>query len=117
MDIKLQILDSLWLSDKSDIFEAQFIEISGEDIHKPVIIGNMYRPPRDLNKNYETFIKEIDPILKQEAQGPWRLSTALQKISYKCVRNVYLYSKMYYHEKMYILYIDHWHLYYYVRFP
>ena len=23
---------------------------------------------------------------KQEAQGPWRLSTALQKISYKCVR-------------------------------
>ena len=31
--------------------------------------------------------------------------------------NVYLYSKMHYHEKMYILYIDHWHLYYYVRFP
>ena len=24
--------------------------------------------------------------IKQEAQGPWRLSTALQKISYKCVR-------------------------------
>ena len=31
--------------------------------------------------------------------------------------NVYLYSKIHYHEKMYILYIDHWHLYYYVRFP
>ena len=31
--------------------------------------------------------------------------------------NVYLYSKMHYHEKMYILYIDHWHLYYYVWFP
>ena len=40
---------SLTLYDKSDIFEAQFIEISGSDIHKPVIIGNMYRPPRDLN--------------------------------------------------------------------
>ena len=46
-------------------FEAQFIEISGSDIHKPVIIGNMYRPPRDLNKNYETFIHEISPILKE----------------------------------------------------
>ena len=26
-------------------------------------------------------------------------------------------SQMNYHEKMYILYIDHWHLYYNVRFP
>ena len=25
----------------------------------------MYRPPRDLNKNYETFIHEIGPILKE----------------------------------------------------
>ena len=33
---------SLTLYDKSDIFEAQFIV---------VIIGNMYRPPRDLNTN------------------------------------------------------------------
>ena len=24
--------------------------------------------------------------IKQEAQGPWRLSTALQNISYECVR-------------------------------
>ena len=56
---------SLELYEKSDIFEAQFIEISGSDIHKPVIIGNMYRPPRDLNKNYETFIHEIGPILKE----------------------------------------------------
>ena len=56
---------SLTFYKKSDIFEAQFIEISGSDIYKPVIIGNMYRPPRDLNKNYETFIHEIGPILKE----------------------------------------------------
>ena len=56
---------SLTLYDKSDIFAAQFIEISGSDIHKPVIIGNMHRPTRDLNKNYETFIHEIGPILKE----------------------------------------------------
>ena len=43
---------SLTLYEKSDIFKAQFIEISGSDIQKPVIIGNMYRPPSDLNKNY-----------------------------------------------------------------
>ena len=60
---------SLTLYDKSDIFEAQFIEISGSDIHKPVIIGNMSKPPRDLNKNYETFIHEIGPILKELEQS------------------------------------------------
>ena len=57
--------------EKSDIFEAQFIEISGSDNHKPVIIGNMYRPPRDLNKNYETFIHEmgLGPILKEQEKS------------------------------------------------
>ena len=53
------------LSENSDIFEAQFIEISGSDINKPVIIGNMYRPPRDVNENYQMFIQEIEPILKE----------------------------------------------------
>ena len=52
------------LYENSDIFEAQFIEISGSDINKPVNIGNMYRPPRDVNKNYHMFIQEIEPILK-----------------------------------------------------
>ena len=56
---------SLTLYEKSDVFEAQFIEISGSDIHKPVIIGYMYKPPRDVSKNYETFIHEIGPISKE----------------------------------------------------
>ena len=55
----------LTLYDKSDVFEAQFLELSGSDIHKTVIIGNMYRPPSDLNKNYVTLIHEIGPILKE----------------------------------------------------
>ena len=33
-----------------------------------------------------TYYTNIRPIYKQEAQGPWRLSTALQKIRCKCVR-------------------------------
>ena len=55
---------SLTLYEKSDFFEAQFIEISGSDIHKPVSIGNMYRPPRDLNKTMKQNRSNIKRIRK-----------------------------------------------------
>ena len=46
----------LSLYKKSDVWEGQFIEISGSQLERNIIIGNIYRPPRDTNANYHTFI-------------------------------------------------------------
>ena len=35
--------------------EGLFIEIESEEFRKKVIIGNMYRPPRERNENYQSF--------------------------------------------------------------
>ena len=54
----------LSLYKKSDIWEGQFIEISGSQLERNIIIGNIYRPPRDTNANYHTFIEELNPIFE-----------------------------------------------------
>ena len=38
----------LSLYTRSDVWEGQFIEIFGDHIHKKIIIGNIYRPPRNV---------------------------------------------------------------------
>ena len=47
----------------SDIWEGLFIEISGGGLSGNYVIGNIYRPPRDLIENYKSFINELKPIL------------------------------------------------------
>ena len=48
----------------SNIWEGQFIEIKQENVgNKKIILGNVYRPPRDTNANYNQFINEFVPIL------------------------------------------------------
>ena len=44
-------------------FEFQFMKVKGGGLIKPITIGNIYRPPRDLLDNYTTFISELTPIL------------------------------------------------------
>ena len=39
-----------------DHWEGQFVKITGGGLSKDVIIGNIYRPPRDLNENYMQFL-------------------------------------------------------------
>ena len=36
-----------------DNWEGQFIKVTGGGLSKDIIIGNIYRPPRDLNENYK----------------------------------------------------------------
>ena len=48
----------------SDVWEGQFIEILGSQLERNIIIGNIYRPPRDTNANYHTFIEEPNPIFE-----------------------------------------------------
>ncbi len=45
-------------------WEGQVIQVKeGEPLAKPVIIGNIYRPLRDLIEKYREFIDEFNPIL------------------------------------------------------
>ncbi len=47
-----------------DTWEGQVIEVKkGNHLPKPVIIGNIYRPPKDLIDKYQEFITELSPIL------------------------------------------------------
>ena len=44
-------------------WEGQLIEITEGGLTKPVIMDNIYRPPRDLNVNYKQFIDEFSLLL------------------------------------------------------
>ncbi len=48
---------------KSKIWEAQFINVTGGGLSKHIILGNMYRSPRDINENHKTFIEEQKQVL------------------------------------------------------
>ena len=51
---------------KSSTWEGLFIDVSGENLTRPLTIGNMYRPPHNNNNN-ETitkFINELTPIVE-----------------------------------------------------
>ena len=45
----------------SEIFESQFIEISevNTNRHTHILLGNIYRPPRDILFNYKSFTEEL----------------------------------------------------------
>ena len=45
------------------IWEGLFIEIDNKEFKKKVKIGNMYRPPRERNENYQSFLNELSPVL------------------------------------------------------
>ena len=50
---------------QSDIWEGLFIDVSGQNLRRPIIIGNIYKPPHNNNNNanIERFIEEISPII------------------------------------------------------
>ena len=48
---------------RSTIWKGLFIEIEGKQLSKNVVIGNIYRPPRDRNVIYQSFFNEIGPVL------------------------------------------------------
>ena len=50
---------------RSDIWEGLNIDVSGHNLHRPITIGNIYRPPHNNNNNanIETFIEGLSPII------------------------------------------------------
>ena len=53
----------LELHTDSTFWEGLFIKITGEKLNKYVIVGNIYRPPRNQNHNYQSIISDITSIL------------------------------------------------------
>ena len=45
------------------VWDGQFIEVISKKTNPNIIIGNIYRPPRELVANYQTFINELLPVL------------------------------------------------------
>ena len=72
------------------------------------LFTTIYFTPYKFNRKY---------LLNKRPRGLVVCQQHCKKSAINVSENVYLYSKMHYHEKMYILYINHWHLYYYVRSP
>ena len=50
---------------RSDIWEGLFIDVSDHNLHRPITIGNIYRPPHNNNNNanIEIFIEEMSLII------------------------------------------------------
>ena len=50
---------------ESDIWEGLFIEVSGNSLETNIIIGTIYKPPKNNNNNYniQQFMNELDPVL------------------------------------------------------
>ena len=56
------------LYDKSQLFEALFVEITADHLKGKVLIGNIYRPSTnssDTNIELDRFIKEFQPIVEK----------------------------------------------------
>ena len=50
---------------QSDIWKGLFIDVSGQNLRRPITIGNIYKPPHknNNNANIERFVEEISPII------------------------------------------------------
>ena len=50
---------------QSDIWEGLFIDVSGQNLRRPLTIGNIYKPPHNKNNNanIERFLEDISPII------------------------------------------------------
>ena len=85
---------------KSDIWEGQFISVINEKTNNKLIIGNVYRPPRDICENYQQFNKEFTEMLlrlkktKGEIAIVGDYNTDLLKIEHKPIIRDYLDSIM-----------------------
>ena len=55
---------TLTIYDHSDIWEGQFIEIFWRYVTENIVIGNIYRPPKDLINNYQNFKEQLIPVLE-----------------------------------------------------
>ena len=53
----------------SNLWECQVIEITSNMLSRKVILGNVYRLPRETSTDHKTFIDEFSPILAHLEQS------------------------------------------------
>ena len=53
----------LQIHEQSDLWDGQFIEISGMPLNKKIILGNISRPPNYIKDNYLKFFDEMRFVL------------------------------------------------------
>ena len=46
-----------------ETWEGQYIQVHGGGFSKQLIIGNIHRPPKDINENYKLFTHELSQVL------------------------------------------------------
>ena len=51
--------------DQYEDWEGQFVQVSGGRLSNKLVLGNLYRPPKDLNEKYRQFTNELSPILSR----------------------------------------------------
>ena len=44
-------------------WEGQIIQVNGGGLPQTITIGNIYRPPRPLNGNYNEFLNEFTTVI------------------------------------------------------
>ena len=57
----------------SEIFERQFIQINEADTATDILLGNIYRPPRDSLSNYKSFTQELALTLNTFLNGNYEI--------------------------------------------
>ena len=60
LSLKVTVLNELY--QKSDLWEGMFFSI--DNLNKSVIIGNIYRPPRELLGSLRNFIEELNKVIQ-----------------------------------------------------
>ena len=55
---------TLTVYENSEIWEGQFIEITGNETSKSIILGNIYTPPSNTNIICQSFIDNFVPLLE-----------------------------------------------------
>ena len=54
------------MHEQSMLWDIMFVEISGQSVNNmKITLGNIYRPPRNIIDDYNTFFSELVPILTQ----------------------------------------------------
>ena len=91
-EYNFKILDSA----QTNSYENLFIQIEHSKFRKPLIIGNIYRPPQSLNSNISTFTEDLSATLRTLNQSNVECVLAgdfnidLLKVSEKPLFNDYL---------------------------
>ena len=50
---------------KLEDWEGQLIQVSGGGLSNKIVLGNLYRPPKELSEKYRQFTNELSPILSR----------------------------------------------------